>query len=167
MSVELLHTLSLVSYIVAGVLFVAVIAMFFLLDVPKLYGDVSGRTARKAIEAIYQQNESGESNTYKPHFGNVERSKLTDKITRSGSLQSKTAGLPMNVGTEKLLNSGSYSQSDVTTILNEPANETTILEQPIGETTVLTNPDTAVKHSVGKFRMDVELSFFGSSEIIE
>ncbi len=183
MSVELLQTLSLALYIVAGVLFLVGIALFFLLDVPKLYGDVSGRTAKKAIEAIRQQNESTGNKAYKPSAVNAERGKLTDKITQSGRLQSQTSGLPVSVGTEKLDTSTLMPQSNETTVLAEAANETTVLEQPVGETTVLTgtlspagettvlvNNETPSSDTVAdpaKFTVDVEMSFTGSSEIIE
>ena len=183
MTVELLQTLSLVAYIAAGVLFLVAVALFFLLDVPKLYGDVSGRTAKKAIEAIRQQNESSGNKAYKPSAVNAERGKLTDKITQSGRLQSQTAGLPVSVGTEKFATSTLAPQPNETTVLAEPVNETTILEQPAGETTVLTgdlspagettvlvNNEATQSDAVvdpSKFTVDVEMSFTGSSEIIE
>lgn len=183
MTVELLQTLSLVAYIAAGVLFLVAVALFFLLDVPKLYGDVSGRTAKKAIEAIRQQNESSGNKAYKPSAVNAERGKLTDKITQSGRLQSQTAGLPVSVGTEKFATSTLAPQPNETTVLAEPVNETTVLEQPAGETTVLTgdlspagettvlvNNEAAQSAAVvapSKFTVDVEMSFTGSSEIIE
>lgn len=183
MSVELLQTLSLALYIVAGVLFLVGIALFFLLDVPKLYGDVSGRTAKKAIEAIRQQNESTGNKTYKPSAVNAERGKLTDKITQSGRLQSQTTGLPVSVGTEKLDTSTLMPQPSETTVLAEAANETTVLEQPVGETTVLTGTISPAGETTilvsneesssetvadpAKFTVDVEMFFTGSSEIIE
>jgi hypothetical protein len=183
MSVELLQTLSLALYIVAGVLFLVGIVLFFLLDVPKLYGDVSGRTAKKAIEAIRQQNESTGNKAYKPSAVNAERGKLTDKITQSGRLQSQTSGLPVSVGTEKLDTSTLMPQSNETTVLAEAANETTVLEQSAGETTVLTGtislagettvlvnneaPSSGTVADPTKFIVDVEMSFTGSSEIIE
>ena len=119
MTVELLQTLSLVAYIAAGVLFLVAVALFFLLDVPKLYGDVSGRTAKKAIEAIRQQNESSGNKAYKPSAVNAERGKLTDKITQSGRLQSQTAGLPVSVGTEKFATSTLAPRPNETTVLAE------------------------------------------------
>lgn len=187
MSVELLQTLSLALYIVAGVLFLVGIALFFLLDVPKLYGDVSGRTAKKAIEAIRQQNESTGNKAYKPSAVNAERNaergKLTDKITQSGRLQSQTTGLPVSVGTEKLDTSTLMPQPSETTVLAEAANETTVLEQPVGETTVLTGTISPAGETTilvsneesssetvadpAKFTVDVEMFFTGSSEIIE
>ena len=182
MTVELLQTLSLVAYIAAGVLFLVAVALFFLLDVPKLYGDVSGRTAKKAIEAIRQQNESTGNKAYKPSAVNAERGKLTDKITQSGRLQSQTAGLPVSVGTEKFATSTLAPQPNETTVLDGPVGETSVLAQPAGETTVLTGAlpvtqsgettvlvggEVVAASADGKFTVDVEMSFTGSSEIIE
>lgn len=173
MTVELLQTLSLVAYIAAGVLFLVAVALFFLLDVPKLYGDVSGRTAKKAIEAIRQQNESTGNKAYKPSAVNAERGKLTDKITQSGRLQSQTAGLPVSVGTEKFATSTLAPQSNETTVLEGASNETTVLTGTLpaesGETTLLVNEEFHAEpvSKDGKFTVDVEMSFTGSSEIIE
>lgn len=173
MTVELLQTLSLVAYIAAGVLFLVAVALFFLLDVPKLYGDVSGRTAKKAIEAIRQQNESTGNKAYKPSTVNAERGKLTDKITQSGRLQSQTAGLPVSVGTEKFATSTLAPQSNETTVLEGTTNETTVLTGTLpsegGETTLLVNEEFHAEpvSTDGKFTVDVEMSFTGSSEIIE
>lgn len=163
MTVELLQTLSIAAYIAAGVLLLIGIALFFLLDVPKLYGDISGRTARKAIEAIRQQNETTGNKAYKPSPVNAERGRLTDKITPSGRLESQTTGVPVGVGTEKFATAILAPQSNETTILNGDSS-------PTGETTLLTQDDLGQAVSVedaAEFTVDVEMSFTGSSEIIE
>lgn len=172
MTVELLQTLSLASYISAGILLLVGIALFFLLDVPRLYGDISGRTARKAIEAIRQQNESTGNKAYKPSTVNAERGKLTDKITPSGRLQSHTAGLPVGVSTEKFDTDALQPASSETTVLTAPADETTVLSATLptesGETTLLVNAESqAVTTSDDGFTVEVEIAFTGSSEIIE
>lgn len=175
MSVELLQTLSLVSYILAGVLFLLAIALFFLLNVPKLFGDVTGSTARKAIESIRQQNEESGDKAYKPSPINAERGKLTDKISPSGRLESRI-NLGVAPGTEKFSTTelSSQAQAQDTTVLAEGSNETTVLnneptettilnsEATSGETTILTQADTG-----SEFSVDVEIGFTGSSEIIE
>lgn len=172
MTVELLQTASLVAFIAAGVLFLVAVALFFLLDVPKLYGDISGRTARKAIEAIRQQNESSGNKAYKPSAVNEERGRLTDRITKSGSLQSQTAG-SIGVGTEKFSTSTLFPQSNETTVLETAANETTVLTgiAPAegGETTLLVNEESHTVQTTtdGTFAVDIEMFFTGSSEIIE
>lgn len=154
MTVELLQTLSIVAYILAGVLLLLSVALFFLLDVPKLYGDISGRTAKKAIEAIRQQNESSGNRANKPSVVNATRGRLTDKITQSGNLVPVTDGLPLSVGTEKFATDllatqaaeamGISGNSNETTVLSGElmqTNETTVLSGELlqaGETTVLT-----------------------------
>lgn len=176
MTVELLQTISLVSFIIAGVLLLLGIALFFLLDVPKLYGDISGRTAKKAIEAIRQQNESSGNKAYKPSAVNAERGKLTDKISHSGSVVGKTSGSGISVGTEKLHTDVLTAKANETTVLNNGSSETTVLEHQggAGETTVLAQNQVGVNSDESAnipassgFTVDVEMSFTGSSEIIE
>ena len=173
MTVELLQTLSLVSFIIAGVILLIGIALFFLLDVQKLYGEISGRTAKKAIEAIRQQNESTGNKAYKPSAVNADRGKLTDKITHTGSIIGKTSGSGISVGTEKLHTDVLAAKANETTVLEQPAGETTVLaasQSSVGETTVLVHNEVQAENdsmaSAG-FTVDVEMSFTGSSEIIE
>lgn len=171
MTIELMQTLSLASYVISGILFLVGGALFFLLDVPKLYGDVSGRTAKKAIEAIRQQNESTGNKAYKPSSVNAARGKLTDKITQSGKLESTTASLPVSVGTEKFATSEMGLKLNETTVLSEDVNETTVLMEDVsvnlGETMVLTQEAEIITITSDIFSIDVEMSFTGSSEIIE
>lgn len=169
MTVELLQTLSLISFIIAGVLLLVGVALFFLLDIPKLYGEISGRTARKAIEAIQRQNQ--ENQTYSQGSANASRVKLTDKITKSGKLESQTAGLPVSTGTQKFATSALIQQANETTVLTaEQANETTVLTaETASETTVLTQEECVIQevHNPTKFTIEVEMSFTGSAELIE
>ena len=167
MTVETLQMLSLAAYIGALVLLVLAVVLFFLLDVPKLYGDVSGRTARKAIAAIRQQNEATGNKAYKPSAVNAERGKLTDQITGSGKIRPRTAGLPIGVGTEKLETATLIAQAGATEVLQPSAPETAVLygETPSsGETEVLVQNRPS---EPGQFVVEVEMSFAASSEIIE
>lgn len=173
MTVELLQNMSLAAYIIAGVLLLVSISLFFLLDVPKLYGDISGRTAKKAIEAIRQQNEETGNKAYKSSAVNEARGKLTDKITLSGRLESSTAGMPISVGTEKFATSSLQPQSNETTVLTDSSNETTVLSETLstefGKTTLLINEETKAISTpeTSDFTVAVEMAFSGSSEIIE
>lgn len=170
MSVELLQTLSLVSYIIAGILLLASVALFFLLDVPKLYGDISGRTAQKAIKAIRQQNERTGDKAYKPSAVNAARGKVTDKMTPSGRLGEVTAGLPIGVETEKLAVSNMEPTANETTVLMEPAGETTVLEDTTAGETAVLEQDVGNAGSYAAdtaFAVEVEMGFTGSSELIE
>lgn len=178
MTVELLQTLSLVAYLVAVAFLIVAVALFFLLDVPKLYGEVSGLTARRAIEAIRQQNVNSGSLAYKPSSVNAERGRLTDKITQSGKLDSEASGSLVSLGTEKLATatlapSALASPAYETTVLPECANETTVLTGTLtsaDETTILVQEtEVAAEQAVtmSDFTLDVEMSFSGSTEIIE
>lgn len=84
MSVELLKTLSVISYIAAGVFFLGALALFFILNVPKLVGYISGSTAKKAIEIIRRKNENTVDKIYQPGAVDAESGTITDKITHSG-----------------------------------------------------------------------------------
>ena len=95
MSVELIQTMSLAAFIIAGVLFLSAIALFFLFNIPKVFGEVSGSTARKAIENIRQQNEQTGNKAYRPSPVNAERGKITDRsICWNGETSNRRTGSP-------------------------------------------------------------------------
>lgn len=162
MTVELLQVLSLVSYIVAGVLFLLAVALFFLLSIPRVFGDITGANARKAIESIRQQNEVSGDKAYKPSPVNASRGKVTDRISASGRIKNHTSGLGVAVETAKLSTAQLESEAKETMLLNAEQNETTVLNNPENETSVL----QCEEHNV-VFSVDFEIGFIGSSEIIE
>lgn len=181
MSVELLQTLSNVFFVLAALMFLIAVALFVVLDVVRLIGDVTGSTARKAIEDIRKGNEVSGDKAYKPSAVNKARGKLTDKISPSGQLVQRTAGLGVAIETAKLSTAELtpqsddtavlYSQTAETTVLNEVANETTVLSQNTNETTVLSTISSAEKTDGNRksstFALNLEMSFIGSSELIE
>lgn len=187
MSIELMQTLSMVSYILAGVMLLVAIALFFLLGIKKVIGDVTGATARKAIENIRQQNEASGDKAYKPSPVNAARGRLTDKISESGRLQprdesyggstatTKLDTTELTIEAKRLMEEGGSSE---TTVLSG-GSETTVLSgmgEGSGETTVLSAEKlTPSSSSEGKknetadenFKVDVEMGFTGTSETIE
>lgn len=178
MSVELLQTLSVVAYIIAGVLLLVAIALFFLLNIPKLYGDLTGKNARKAIESIRQQNEG--AITAKTAKGS-KKSSASSASPTTGSFKTE------KFSTTKLMESQETTilaqSSSETTVLSQPTSETTVLsatasaettilsqQQPFGETAQLSNaaPVAApVNNTAGAFNVVEELGFTSSSEIIQ
>ena len=120
--------------ILAAILFIISVILFFVLKIPSVIGDLSGATARKAIENIRNQNESQGENVYKSNAVNKERSKLTDKISPSGSLlKNPTGSIWGAMGTEKI---------STQKLSEEATNETTVLGS--NETTVLGSNETTV-----------------------
>ncbi|MDD4492782.1 MAG: hypothetical protein PHV32_00280 [Eubacteriales bacterium] len=162
MSVELLQLLSLVSYISAGVLLLVAVALFFLLGVPKLFGDVTGSNAKKAIESIRQQNEDSGDKAFNPSPVNVSRGKLTDRISPSGNLERRVNDIGVNVGTQKI---------STTELAPAPTAETTVLENV--ETSLLNQAETSGQTTIlnpnsnEAFSVDVSIEFTEGQEIID
>lgn len=189
MSVQLLQTLSTVAFILSGVMFLVAIALFFLFNVPQLFGEVSGATARKAIESIRQQNEVSGNKAYRPSPVNALRGKLTDKITPSGKLETRDSTPSVSVGTSKLLPQEDTGAASETVLLEADAGATTLLiddtdtidtVQPATENTVASdydggayNTDTGFAEAgedygmAGTITIEVDINFVGSGEIIE
>lgn len=145
-----------------GVFLAISIILFFTLRIPKVISDLSGRTARKAIENIRLQNEQSGDKTYKSSAVNLQRGKLTDKISGSGRLIPRNA-TPFGTGviTEKI----STQQLDVA----EDVGETTLLSQTegasaqnsdTGETELL---DTSARQL---FVIEHEITFLHTDEVI-
>ena len=136
------------------------VILFFVYRIPSVVGDLTGRTARKAIEEIRNQNESSGNKVYKTSQVNRQRGKLTDKISPSGKLiktPSETLGGAMS--TEKI--STLELPADETTVL-DMADETTVLDDVGGvETTVLVEEVATVL-----FQIEYEITFIHTEEVI-
>ena len=137
MSVERLQLLSTVFFVLSAVLFLVAIALFFYFDVIRVVGDITGSTARKAIEDIRKGNEISGNKAYKPSPVNKARGKLTDKISPSGQVLQNKNGLGVATGTAKLSTVELASKADQLQVDSNSSNETTLLENVSNETTVL------------------------------
>ncbi len=80
---EWLSTLSMVSFAIAGICFALAIFFWFFFKIPKVIGDLSGRTARKSIAQMRMVNEVSGSKAHKESTVNAQRGKLTASINRS------------------------------------------------------------------------------------
>lgn len=79
---EKFQTASIVFFAVAGVLFVFAIVLFFVLDIPYVVGDLSGKIAQKQIAELRDQNAGSRKKRFSPSPVNMDRGKLTQKVTR-------------------------------------------------------------------------------------
>lgn len=160
-----------------GLMLLISVLLFFLLRIPKVIGDLTGSTARKAIKDIREQNVSTGNKVYKTSAVNRERGKLTDKISPSGRLiRNPSNDLSGAMETEKI--SSQRLTADETTVLSAdegttlltpemtPGNETTVLTPDMSsggsETTVL---DASMVGYAG-FAIEYEITFVHSNEII-
>ena len=155
MTIELLRYISIGAYVAAALFLVAAIIVFFALKIPSVIGDLTGRTAKKAIENIRNRNESTGEKRYKPSTKNIIRGKLTEKIDSDGSMQkrvdvSSPGFMTQKISTMKLdADDGettvlSEDTGNETTVLGRDNNETTVLSGSNGETTVLGSNETTV-----------------------
>lgn len=165
MTYEMYRYVFLGAAIACGVLFAVSVILFFALRIPKVIGDLTGRTARKAIENIRMQNEQSGDKSFQSSAVNMQRGKLTDKITQSGRLVPREA-TPFGTGviTEKI----STQQLPVekpageTTVLTV-TDETSVLGSGIGETVVL---DTSEPQTAQTFTIEYEITFIHTDEVI-
>ena len=150
--------------IACGVMLVLSVILFFTLRIPKVISDLTGRTARKAIENIRMQNEQTGDKTYQSSAVNLERGKLTDKISNSGRIVPRD-GTPFGTGviTEKISTQKLTEQDSAneTTLLTDQ-NETTVLEPMIGETMVLED----IQPQMPVFSVEFEITFIHTDELI-
>lgn len=161
--------------IMCGIMLLVTLLLFIMLKIPSVIGDLSGRTAKKAIHDIRQQNMS--ANTDK-----IQESKLTDKITASGRLIKRSGRrdgtYTEKISTEKLIEENKLSNNE-TSVLST-ARETEVLSNN-NETTVLT-PDmngnvTSELASVteplredntfGYVNVELDITFIHTDEIIQ
>lgn len=158
MTYEIYRYIFIGAAILCGIMFVVSVLLFILLKVPKLISDLSGRTAKKAIKSIREQNAASGNKAYKASAVNEARGKVTDKITPSGKVHKSgtTMGFGVNtakIATQQLMQDG---QSNETTVLD--AGETSVLEAPVAETSVLTGVgagETSVLTEVGAMETSV------------
>lgn len=134
--------------ILAVIMLLITIILFFALKIPAVIGDLSGATARKAIENIRNQNESTGEKEHSPSAVNRERGRLTDKISPSGNLLRNSSNkLGGGMRTEKISTQKLSEDSNETTVLYSGGNETTVLGG--NETTILSGNETTVLSDMG------------------
>lgn len=142
MSIDVLQTCSIGFWVAAGIFFLTAVALFFLMDIPKLYGEISGRTARKAIEQIRKHNaETLTGDIASSHTGSGVR---TEKFSTATLAPETVAG--------------------ATTVLAE-AGATTMLTEP--EHLQSAENDRQPPEAMDDFVLENELSYAESVEIIE
>lgn len=160
MTVEMLNNIAMAVYIAAGVVFLVAVALFFLLDIPKVVGELSGSTAKKSIQKIQEHNKNNSGNL-------VHSNNPNSHVTKP----SKTGRV--GVGTEKFSTSALESSSNETTLLvnkepeNPAANETTVLKQDIANAPVVSPSVQSQPVTQEGFEEVESLASYMENELIE
>ncbi len=158
--------------ILAAIMFVISVILFFVLKIPTVIGDLTGANARKAIENIRNQNESTGHKTYQSSAVNRERGRLTDKISPSGRLiKDPSMSIHGAMATAKISTmelSPEQLQGSETTVLTGDltgGGETTLLNEEVhasSDTTLLAQVDETIT-----FTVEYEITFVHTNEVIE
>lgn len=180
MTYEILRYIFIGAAVLSGIMLIVSVLLFILFKIPRVIGDLTGATAKKAIENIRNQNESSGDKIYKSSQVNRERGKLTDKISASGNIaRQETNPLGGAMATTKIATQGLSpdASSNETTVLDSVSpNETTVLdngttvlnETVSNETTVLNqqfDSTTLIEHT-GVFEIEYEITFIHTDEVI-
>lgn len=154
MTYEVYRYIFLGGAILAAIMLVVSVIVFFLLNIPNVIGNLTGANARKGIENI-RNNGKNNNKSSELHRGNMSREKLTDKISYSGKIVKDDS--PAQFGefrTEKIstqqLDFGSFSNETV--VLNEAVNSNS-------DTTVLAENNAI-------FTVEYEITYIHTDEII-
>lgn len=154
-----------VGIVAAGIFFVLSIVLFFILRVPEIIGDLSGSTARKAIENIRHQNSISGEKAYKPSKENAKRGKVTEQMPKNsvGLGAAKTEKTRPEITTAKL----HTPQTDETMVLNASQStdsETQVLQNNVStETQVL---QEASEPQIGTIMAD-NAEYYGQTTVLE
>ncbi len=184
MTYEIYRYIFIVGALLSGIMLALSVTLFFLLRIPAVVGDLTGRTARRAIEDIRSRNESTGEKAHLPSRVNRERGRITDRITNSGRIRQRPPMKPAGGETGRIITRQLEPLAEETTPLAtgttplatgtvplgtgmaaSGANETVILgpAHPTGgETTVLERPSYS-----GAFTVEYEITFIHTDERID
>lgn len=93
---EVLSIISVVSFVLAGVFLMLVVFCWIKFGIPKIIGDLTGRTAKDSIAKMRENNEKTGVKSFKPSAGNVERGKLTETASGFNNIEETTEKLDLN-----------------------------------------------------------------------
>ena len=171
MTYDVYRYIFIVGAILCGVMLLVTVIIFFLYNIPKVISDLSGATARKAINDIRRQNEEGGEKTYKPSAVNAARGKVTDKISRSGRIVQNNH-VHVGIDTVSMQTQQLENTSAETTLLDENGTETTLLENNFGETSLLdesigqTGKLSQASEPDAVFAIEYEITYVHTNELI-
>lgn len=192
MSIEVLDTISLISFVLAGISAVLTVVFWFVFKIPTVISDLSGRTARKSIERMRANNEKTGKKDYAPSKTNLKRGKVTELMDESSKGSGKLSGMlsgklkkKETPVVEENLETGLLEEniqnayeSEETGLLTEDAMETEFLGTELleeseetgllvdDETTLLVD-DTDRKPVVNAFVLLEEIMLIHTDEVID
>ncbi len=159
---ELLSTLSIISFVLAGICLVLAVALCILFKIPMVIGDLSGRNAKKSIARMRAANEKSGNKSHKESKVNANRPKITSTMPQATAGNVEPEGPVTDVLSE---NKGQYQEQEATTLLE--SDDTQLLNDP-DETTLLTESAPIVEIRTPKVRVQLleEVMLIHTDEVI-
>lgn len=171
---DTLQTLSVISYVIAGICFALAVILWFRFKIPDVINDLTGKTAKKTIAKMRSANEKSGVKFYKQSATNVERGKLTVTASNLKETKNQNDNSENNRPETGLLdeNKSQGVESVKTEVLDEVTDvldfeATQVLDDE--ESTPLLNSQTdeqAIKPSAKKIEMLEEVTLIHTSETI-
>ena len=140
------------GFLLAGVLLILSVVLFFRLHIASVLGDLTGFTKRRQIEQLRRAGAKqednfyaravglpGDSGTIRPHSAKLERKSRSSRLGRKG--QTQTAGLtPLPTAAPEQIREPAPDQNQ-TAALSEREEETAVLAERAEEETAVLMPE--------------------------
>ena len=163
---EILSTISTVSFVISAIAFALAVFLWFKFKIPMVYGDLSGRNARRSIEQMREHNARSGGKVYRPSTENIARGKLTSTMdigSAAGQKKKTEKKSERKTESDNVVETGilAENRSDF-----EEAEDTSILIENENETMLL--PENAVRRVGGKkLVMLDEVMLIHTEEVID
>ncbi len=136
-----LSTVSIISFVAAGVFFVVAIVFWIVFHIPSVIGDLTGKNAKKNIDAMRRNNERTGNKAYRSSKINLERGKVTSPMT------AETPRPEMKINPEVKIQPTDANETDTLEIGTSPMYdtaeaETTMLNYKSGTDSLYAEGDT-------------------------
>ena len=163
---DTLSIISLVSFIIAGGCLVLAVFFWFRFRIPKVIGDLSGRTARKSIAKMRASNEESGNKSFRPSVTNINRRNLTYTMPDSDKLKSQETDPLSDESETGVLAENKASSRSVNQTVELDNNETELLVDG-DATTLLQQMVIPVRKGGKKLTMLDEVIQIHTDEVIE
>lgn len=133
--------IAIVGFSLSGIALVASIILFIKMDILAIIGDLTGKTVAREIKAMRETNAASGDKHFRPSAVNMERGKLTEKVTPSAeAMRIAHASQDLNatggVSKPRQSNNGTVGLDDnfinSTSKTYEPPKQTDVLSQAQG-----------------------------------
>lgn len=146
MSAELYQNISIVAFVLAAIFFIVAVILFFVLDIPAVLGELSGKTAAKQVAEIRAANKNAVAKRRPVSTSPSTTQRTTSKLVQNTTNQLGKTGQTRKANTieeTELLAENTGAESYETELL-QPETELLINETELlsPETELLTNETT-------------------------